>query len=208
MGATMLLSFVGLCAIAVNALPASSSLHVLHEKRDSLSSAWVKADRVHGDVKLPMRIGLTQSNLDQAHDLLLQVSDPGSARYAQHYTAEEVADIFAPAKEAVDAVSAWLHSAGIHASRLSQSANKQWLQFDATTAEAEELLQTKYHFYEHLSTGKNNIACDEYVSDSPFPRIQLTRHSQIPRSRARQASHRLRYSGPEATRWEVHVQQE
>jgi tripeptidyl-peptidase-1 len=54
----------------------------------------------------------------------------------------------------------WLETAGI-ADRVSVSANKQWLQFDATTSEAEELFKTKYHIYEH-SNGKTTIGCDEY----------------------------------------------
>ena len=153
---------IGLCTLTVTAAPAPNNHYVSHEKRHSLSSAWSKADRVHKDVKLPMRVGLTQSNLDKGHELLMDVSDPASPRYAQHYTAEEVIDIFAPAAETVEAVSKWLHSAGIEAARITHSVNKQWLGFDATTAEAEELLQTEYHFYEHARTGENNIACDEY----------------------------------------------
>ena len=36
-----------------------------------------------------------------------------------------------------------------------------WLNFDATVAEVEALLQTEYKYYEHES-GKGHIACDEY----------------------------------------------
>lgn len=86
-----------------------------------------------------------------------------SPKYGQHYTAEEVTDIFAPAQSSVDAVRAWLTSAGIDSERVSQSVNKQWLQFDAMTDDVEALLQAKYHNYEHVPTGKGNIACDEYV---------------------------------------------
>jgi tripeptidyl-peptidase-1 len=46
--------------------------HVLHERREP-SENWVKSDRVHSDVKLPMRIGLVQDNLDSGHELLMQV---------------------------------------------------------------------------------------------------------------------------------------
>lgn len=109
-----------------------------------------------------MRNGLTQSNLDKGHELFMDVSDPASARYARHYIAEEVIDIFAPAPETVEAVYKWLHSAGIESARITHSADKQWLGFDATTAEAEELLLTEYHFYEHSRTGQNTIASDEY----------------------------------------------
>ena len=67
-----LVSGLALAAAIVNALPASSS-HIVHERRDSLHPRWLKRDRVPSHKKLPMRIGLTQSNLDQAHDYLMDV---------------------------------------------------------------------------------------------------------------------------------------
>lgn len=70
MRASILSAFVALTTIAL-AAPAPVH-HVSHEKRTD-SAAWVKGDRVHGDVKLPVRIGLTQSNLDKGHDLLMSV---------------------------------------------------------------------------------------------------------------------------------------
>ncbi|GIZ43935.1 hypothetical protein CKM354_000714400 [Cercospora kikuchii] len=146
--------------VAVGA-PANVQRHVLHEKRAS-SENWVKGERLSPDVKMPMRIGLVQENLHKGHDWLMEVSDPDSPRYGKYYSAEEVHDLFAPAGHAVDAVKSWLHDAGLHPDRISQSANKQWIQFDATVAEAEALLQSKYHFYEHAATGKSTIGCDEY----------------------------------------------
>ena len=49
------------------------SSHVVHEKRDIELERWVKRDRCHPDKLLPMRVGLVQSNLDQAHDYLMDV---------------------------------------------------------------------------------------------------------------------------------------
>ena len=145
---------------AVAAPTTSSFNHVPHEKREA-SAAWIKRDRVHGDVKLPMRIGLTQSNLEEAHEMIMEVSHPDSVHYGKYYTAEEVTDIFKPTQEAIDGVLAWLQSAGIEAGRISQSTNKQWLQFDAKSSEAEWLLKAKYHFYEHAELGTSTIACDQ-----------------------------------------------
>lgn len=84
-----------------------------------------------------------------------------SPRYGKHYTVEEVHDIFAPSEESVDAVRAWLESAGIAPERVSQSVNKQWLQFDADAEEVENLLQTEYYVYSHSVTGKSHVATDE-----------------------------------------------
>ena len=91
----------------------------------------------------------------------MEVSDPDSSRYSQWYTHEEVNEMFAPAQEAVDAVRTWLEESGITADRITMSFNKQWVQFDASVTEAEKLLRTKYHNYEHSHSGTVQIACDE-----------------------------------------------
>ena len=93
--------------------------------------------------------------------LTIYSSDHRSPKYSQWYTAEEVIELFAPPRHAVDDIREWLQNSGIEAHRISESANKQWMQFDATAAEAADLLKTKFHVYEHLATGKKNIACDE-----------------------------------------------
>lgn len=88
-------------------------------------------------------------------------SNPASPRYGQHYTVEEIHKTFAPAQNTVETVKAWLQESGISAHRVSQSVNKQWLQFDATTSEVEALIKTEYYNYAHYGTGKTNIGCDE-----------------------------------------------
>lgn len=65
------LSSAAVLATVALAAPAPSP-HVLHEKR-SVSSQWTKGDRVHEDVKLPVRIGLIQSNLDRGHNMLMDM---------------------------------------------------------------------------------------------------------------------------------------
>lgn len=47
--------------------------YVVHERRDALPSVWVEESRLDKSAMLPMRIGLTQSNLDRGHDLLMEV---------------------------------------------------------------------------------------------------------------------------------------
>lgn len=154
------LAFGALAAVAI-AFPTSSN-HVVHEKRTPISyKTWAKRDAVPADMSLPMRIGLKQSNLDRGHDLLMDVSNPTSTNYGKHYSAEEVHEMFSPKADTVDAVRGWLQQAGISKDRVSVSTNKAWLQFDAPTKEAEELLKTRFHFFENLNTGDANIACDE-----------------------------------------------
>lgn len=136
------------------------SSHVLHERRHVPHPAFIKRSHVPVGRSLPVRIGLTQRNLDIGHDLLMEVSTPGSPKYGQHYSAEDIIEIFKPSDDTVAAVSRWLEDAGI--THFSQSANKQWMQFDARVEILEELVKAKYHEYEHLETGAIHVACDEY----------------------------------------------
>jgi tripeptidyl-peptidase-1 len=63
---------VGAFAIGAAAIP-TSSRHVLHEKRDAVPKTWVKRDRLDAATTLPVRIGMTQTNLDKGYDLLMEV---------------------------------------------------------------------------------------------------------------------------------------
>ena len=53
-------------------------------------------------------------------------------------------------------------ASGVDRERVSQSVNKQWIQFDATAEELENLVLAEFHHYEHSETGKTNVGCDEY----------------------------------------------
>ncbi|KAF7586002.1 hypothetical protein BBP40_009725 [Aspergillus hancockii] len=159
----MRLSTVFLYAFVTEVLTIpTSSDYVVHERRDAIPSQWIEEKRLDGQVVLPMRIGLTQSNLDRGNGLLMEVSNPGSDRYGAHLTVDEVHDLFYPSKNSVESVRTWLESAGIDSDRISQSANKQWLQFDAGIDEIERLLRTEYYLYSHAGTGRSHVACREY----------------------------------------------
>lgn len=70
----MMFFFLPLCMILANALAFPTAVtHTLHERRVTLPRGWTKSSRVDGGSILPMRIGLIQTNLHKAHDLLLDV---------------------------------------------------------------------------------------------------------------------------------------
>ncbi|KAF6238225.1 hypothetical protein HO173_003505 [Letharia columbiana] len=148
-------------AAVATALPTSPS-HVVHEKRSG-SSSWspMQDAKPDGRITLPVRIGLTESNLHRGDEILMEVSDPASKKYGKHLTAEEIIELFAPAPESIDAVRNWLVLSGIESSRISLSRGRNWLNVNASITEVEALLKTEYKVYEH-STGQNHIACEEY----------------------------------------------
>ncbi len=77
-------------------------------------------------------------------------------------TAEEVIDFFAPHQSSVDVVIEWLLESGFERERIGHSTNKQWIQLDATTAEAEALLFADFFIWEHETTGAHDISTEAY----------------------------------------------
>jgi len=47
--------------------------HTVHEKRDVTPNRWIKRDRIHSHITLPVRIGLTQTNLERGYEFLMDV---------------------------------------------------------------------------------------------------------------------------------------
>ncbi|KAJ7727170.1 putative alkaline serine protease AorO [Mycena olivaceomarginata] len=136
--------------------------HVLHERRETPSPRWGKCDRVPPDHRLSMTIALAQSNLDHGHDRLMEISHPDSPKYGQHLTPAEIVEIFAPPAEIIAVVLEWLHSSGVSPERITISNDKTRMKVNSFASEAEELLRTQYHIYEHWDTGRVNVACEEY----------------------------------------------
>ena len=60
-------------AVSVVAVPTPTTQYNVHEKRERKPLMWEKVGRVDPDVVLPVRIGLTQSNLDVGPGLLDEV---------------------------------------------------------------------------------------------------------------------------------------
>ncbi|KAL9100149.1 MAG: hypothetical protein Q9163_004450 [Psora crenata] len=170
----MLLSLFTLAALATTSVwSLPSSRYVQHEKRHVLPQGWRRTHRMPPYEVLPIRIALTQGNLEKGYDYLMDVSHPDSPNYGQHWTAKQVAETFAPAPESVDAVMEWLQKFGISADRISRSQSLGWLQFNATVTEAESLLKTTYHVHRH-HTGKPHIACDSYhIPEHLRPHIDI-----------------------------------
>lgn len=154
-------SLVLLASAAAGVFASPASHHIRHEKRFSTPPGWWKHRKLAADEVLPMRIALTQPNLDQGYNYLMEVAHPTSEKFGQHWTAKQVAETFAPKEETIEVVRNWLVSSGISADRISQSQSLGWLHFDLTVGEAERLLKTEYHVYKHKS-GTPQVACSEY----------------------------------------------
>ncbi|QPG98144.1 hypothetical protein C2857_007305 [Epichloe festucae Fl1] len=156
-------SLVLLAGLVATGIAMPSVSHVLHEKRDMTNTmGWNKREAANGEQRVPVRIALKQENLDKGMDYIMKVSDPTSAKYGQHYKASNVADLFAPSKETIDSVKAWLVKSGIPADKIALSKSKGWLRFDTTVDQLQSLVKADYHVYENLQSRDDHIGTDEY----------------------------------------------
>ena len=160
----MHLFVLALSGLLITALPAPmlNSRHVVHERRDRLPTHWVKSARIHEDSVIPMRVALTQNNLHRADEFMMDVSHPDSPNFGKHWTAKEVAEMFAPSQETVSLIHDWLAQSGISSDRIKESQSLNWIHANVTVSEAERLLNTKYYEFTHLESGQTHVACEEY----------------------------------------------
>lgn len=89
MKAIHIVAAVGFARLAV-AVPLGS--YVVHTKRNfSAGSKWIRSvDTVDSNSVIPLAIALTQRNLENGYDFLMDVSDPTSQNYGQHWSLEKV----------------------------------------------------------------------------------------------------------------------
>jgi len=152
---TSIAAFLAAFATFSNAAPTSKA--ILHEKRDQPLSRYVRGARADAQAVLPIRIGLTQTNLDEesVYAKLMDVAHPASPNFGKHWSAADVHGAFAPTEETMESVKAWLVAAGIASERIRHYENRAWLAFEGTVAEAEALFKTEY--YEHAHTSRNEL---------------------------------------------------
>ena len=152
-------SFVSLIALTLALLSGAESLHSpysIHEKRTHIPSDWSLTRRHDATSIIPLRFALKQRNIEDIGNYLYDVSHPKSPSYGKHWTAGDIARTFAPSDETVDAIRNWLIASGIGEERIVLTRTKGWIQVDATVQEAEQLMNTEYNVYTHIS-GKEHV---------------------------------------------------
>ena len=102
--ATALFAFVVLTASSALAAPQNAKRFLdysVHEERGVLPPNWARSEvaalnKREADKEnfiLPFRINLAQNNVNKAHDILMDISDPQSPRYGDHLSPHEIAKL-------------------------------------------------------------------------------------------------------------------
>jgi tripeptidyl-peptidase-1 len=139
----------------------SAHAKVTHERQDVVHGQWTKVGRAATDAPITLRIGLKQRNLERADEFMHAISDPRSETYGQHWSAQKVAEMFAPADDAIAQTEAWLLAEGVPADRIVRTTGRNWIKIATTVGKAESLLDTAYNVYEN-DDGARLVACEAY----------------------------------------------
>lgn len=157
-------TFLTVALFATSVLGSADPLlysYTLAQKRSDVPSGWSHVGKHNPSSVLPLRFGLTQSNIENIEELLLDIADPESPNYGNHWTPSRVAATFRPSEDTIRTVRNWLIRSGIDKDRIKVSHQRTWIELNATVEEAERLLQTEYNVYEH-HTGMRHVACQSY----------------------------------------------
>ncbi|KAF8141196.1 peptidase S8/S53 domain-containing protein [Boletus edulis] len=155
------LSSVALSLALLSSAEPLLSPYNVHEKRTHIPSGWSLTRRHDPTSSIPLRFALKQRNIEGVGNHLYDVSHPKSPNYGKHWTAADIVRTFAPSDETVDIVRSWLIASGIDGERVALGRTKGWIQVNVTVEEAEQLMNTEYNMYTHMS-GKEHVACEVY----------------------------------------------
>ncbi|EEQ88547.1 tripeptidyl peptidase, variant 2 [Blastomyces dermatitidis ER-3] len=133
---------------AVNSSTTSPASYSLKESHPA-PSKWIREGTAPPSMNISLQIGLVQGRLAELENRLQEVSNPRHKRYGQFLTRFEVARLLRPHRDAVDRTQAWLEEHGISTGRHNFNAAGDWLAVTVSIAEAERLLDTKYHIYRY-----------------------------------------------------------
>ncbi|KZZ97739.1 family S53 protease-like protein [Beauveria brongniartii RCEF 3172] len=149
-------AFSNICFAAIAAIAASGVLAAptpgpltKFAELKRVPAQWATEGRASSETMIKARIGVKQNNIEGLQQKLLDIAHPNSANYGKWLSKEEVDKYTAPADSDVAAVKAWLASAGVN----NVAHDNDWLEFTAPVSKMESLLDAKYEWFTHASTG-------------------------------------------------------
>ncbi|KAK3936793.1 tripeptidyl-peptidase [Diplogelasinospora grovesii] len=145
----------------------------------AVPKGWKEVRQASLSESISLRIALRQQHSEALEQAVLEMSTPGHPNYGMHMTRDEVRSYTAPSESAILSVTEWLHEHGIRA-----SVDNDWVSFTTTVGKADELLSTKFAWYEYSEGGGSKLRTLSYsVPDDVAAHVDLvqptTRFGQL-----------------------------
>lgn len=152
--------FVLLLAHLVTATPLARRWNDFTEKHSwvQIPKGWELYSEAPSDYTFDLRIGLKQNGMEELIENLMEISDPGHARYGQHLTQEETEQLVRPRPESTEAVKVWLEAHGLTDDDVvHRTGGGDWVTVRVSVHQAERMLGTKYSVYHHPRSGEKVV---------------------------------------------------
>jgi tripeptidyl-peptidase-1 len=133
-------------------LAAPSVSYATVEGFDSVPSGWEQVAPASPTQVLNLRLSLAPANTDNFLNTVLGLSTPGHVSYGQFLSPGELQDLIAPDPTGSNAVTSWLTEQTLSSNAIQNNGN--WLAFQLSVEQAENLLQTKFYDYKSTTTGE------------------------------------------------------
>ncbi|KAJ7866434.1 family S53 protease, partial [Mycena olivaceomarginata] len=119
-------------------------------ERDTAPGGFSRVGPSPGDKILNLCLALTPNDIDGLYDSVYDVSTPGSPRYGQYLSKEEVEKFVAPPADTATQVGAWLASNNITSLPLTSAG--EWISVNLTVDQANQLLSTEFSTFRNVET--------------------------------------------------------
>jgi tripeptidyl-peptidase-1 len=119
-------------------------------------------DQAQGSSCYLLTIGLTLKNTENGVSSLLEMSDPDSPSYSQHWTAGRVANSFRPDPAGTAAVVDWTRSSGLNITQIGQSNDGGHLYVPVCVDEATRLFNRTLGYFTNRKTEGETVPSNEF----------------------------------------------
>ncbi|KAJ6617313.1 Pro-kumamolisin, activation domain-containing protein [Mycena sp. CBHHK59/15] len=123
---------------------------VVLERRDNPPDGFSRIGPTPLDQTLTLRLALNQRDIPGLEDTIYEVSTPGSSRYGQYLTKEEVEQFAAPSEDTISQVNEWLSSKNLTSSPISPAGD--WIAINLSVSQANELLVADFSTFQNQDT--------------------------------------------------------
>jgi tripeptidyl-peptidase-1 len=138
-------------AIVALALPQKEWTYETFEELARPPRGWSQMEQeVRPSHMLELEFHLSPPNGDAFEQHVIDISTPGHAAYGNHMDRDQISMMLQPSDDAITSIFSWLSATG-YGDKM--QAEDDWVKLHISVAEAEKLLQTKYHYFKSDDDG-------------------------------------------------------
>ncbi|KAI1328437.1 tripeptidyl-peptidase 1 [Xylariaceae sp. FL0255] len=139
------------------ALFATAATAKLMDFVPSVPKGWKEVGEPALSEPIALKIALPQRHADALEQAVIEMSTPGHANYGKHMDPLELRSYTAPTEKTLNSVLDWLSQ-----SNIKTSVNNDWITITTTVEKANELLNTKFLWYQYEKSAKPVLRTLEY----------------------------------------------